>query len=397
MKKILIVDDDTCTRLSMRRLLSEYDVLEAENGEMAIIISQEWQPDLVLLDQMMPHMSGLEVLERIRQLNPLTQFVIVTAQGTVQLAIQTLKKGALDFIVKPFEAYVLLHTVERAFDHIDLIKEKKIVEQEKEELLQELYKFKHDLETVMETRTKECNQGKETIEKLRKAKSTFLAYLSHELRGPVQQVLDTSSSGLERYESTNKEQLKEYFSGIKASGQHLLALMEDLLNLSKLEENKVDYRLESSDINEVLDRALGELKVLCQEGNVRVERQGDQILGRILMDKSKIIQALLNLLSNSIKFSDKERVIFVSLEDHKENVGIVIKDKGVAIPENEIEHFFDPFIYSSPDPARKKGTGLSLFIASKIILDHKGKIWVENNKDGGVTYNIRLPKQSSIL
>jgi CheY-like chemotaxis protein/ElaB/YqjD/DUF883 family membrane-anchored ribosome-binding protein len=233
MKKILIVDDDNCTRLSIKRLLSDYDVIEADNGPAALDLVKQHSPDLILLDQMMPQMDGLEVLKKIKDIDEDLQCVIVTAQGTLQLAVQSLKHGALDFVVKPFESFVLLHTVERALEHVDLMRSKRQVDQEKNTAQSELLHFKEDFEQIMAERTQECQKAREKAEQAYKAELERLANTSQELRTHIQEILRVSQGGAERFQEEAPETLRDYFLEIQGRGDRLLKVLDDLLDQSE--------------------------------------------------------------------------------------------------------------------------------------------------------------------
>ncbi|MCD4780172.1 MAG: response regulator [Candidatus Omnitrophica bacterium] len=392
MKKILIVDDDNCTRLSIKRLLSSYDVIEANHGQAAIELVQKHAPDLILLDQMMPQMDGLEVLKRIKAIDEDIQCVIVTAQGTLQLAVQSLKHGALDFIVKPFEAFVLLHTVERALEHVDLIQSKRKVGQEKEKAQAELLHYKNDLEKIVEERTKECKEAQQKAEKANKAKSEFLANMSHELRTPMHGILSFSKFGVERYQGEKRETLRDYFGEIKSCGDRLLNLLNDLLDLSKLEANKVQYQFNPVCIQDFFQSVVDELKAFSAENGIELKLDGNALTETVNLDKEKMVQALQNLLSNAIKFSAKDKAVVLSAEHRQEHFLIAVQDNGIGIPDEDLDTIFDTFYQSQLTKSKDQGSGLGLSIARKIISDHNGLVWAENNPDGGAIFYILLPK-----
>jgi len=142
-KKILIIDDNDAHRTLMTYALREdYEVVEARNGIKGLEVVKEMNPSVILVDQMMPGMDGLETIKAIGEHNPDLKCIMITAMATIPLAVEALKEGALDFIIKPFDPDVLLHIVKKAFDHIKLVEEWTKAEKEKEEALAELERYK---------------------------------------------------------------------------------------------------------------------------------------------------------------------------------------------------------------------------------------------------------------
>lgn len=148
MFKILIVDDDKSNRKLISGTLKEFQLFEAESGQQALDMLSEVKPDLVLLDQRMPQMDGLATLEAIHKNNPHIICIMITAEGTLRLAVEAMKRGAFDFIVKPFDPFLLIHTVKKAVNFIELIKKNRSLENQWQEALQELVQYKERMEKI---------------------------------------------------------------------------------------------------------------------------------------------------------------------------------------------------------------------------------------------------------
>ncbi|MCA9404951.1 MAG: hybrid sensor histidine kinase/response regulator [Candidatus Omnitrophica bacterium] len=388
-RKILIVDDDRQNRVLLKGILKEFGVEEAECGEDALRILEKEEIDLVLLDQHMPSIDGLRVLDELKKRKLNVYCIMITAEGTVQLAIKAMQKGALDFMIKPLDSQILKHTINKAFNYIDLIKEKKQMEQERAREQEENQKR---LEEEVQIRTEEAVKAKVRAEKANRAKSEFLANMSHELRTPMHGILSFAKFGDERIDKAEKEKLQQYFREIRTSGERLLGLVNGLLDLSKLEAGKVDYDFSDTRLSEVVDQVVKEVTPLYQEKQLEIKVENKETNDLAEIDKDKIFQVVHNLLSNAIKFSPEGSMINLSVFSENGHVDLSVQDSGVGVPREELEEIFDAFSQSSKSKTGAGGTGLGLSIARRIIEDHHGRIWAEPNPEGGTIFRFFVPR-----
>jgi len=231
------------------------------------------------------------------------------------------------------------------------------------------------------------------------AKSEFLASISHELRTPMHSILCFARLGEKRALSKDWDKLESYFKMIVTSGDLLLELLNDLLDLSTLDSMPVCSDFQEHDLGQDVDKIVAEFRAMMDEGNITLSYQ--QPLFPLLSNYNqiRIYQVLRNLLSNAIKFSSPGQEIYIDIgTDHIHLDGAMqpawkvrIVDHGVGIEENQLERVFDKFVQGTNVAKSGKGVGLGLAICKRIIEDHQGKIWVEQNKPFGAVFSFLLP------
>ena len=258
--------------------------------------------------------------------------------------------------------------------------------------------FNDTLQKQVEERTKDLETAKEAAETANQAKSEFLANMSHELRTPLHGILSFASFGMTRYDRISPEKILEYFSQVSQSGKILLALLNDLLDLAKLESGKMNFVFKRDDLHILTTNVIDEFNSLVSEQKLKIGYKNVNLSCPVLeVDANKIKQVLRNLLSNAVKFSPPKSTIEVTLEHKDDWVQISVKDYGVGIPNRELETVFDKFIQSSKTKTGAGGTGLGLSISREIVTAHKGRIWAENSHDGGAIFRFEIPVEVPTL
>jgi len=233
--------------------------------------------------------------------------------------------------------------------------------------------------------------AKREAEASNRAKTEFLANMSHELRTPLHSILSFASFGIKKYTSAKPEKLLDYFNRIKKSGQTLLELLNDLLDLAKLESRRAIFAFEPSNLGILVISVTNELDTLLSERNLSVRHEVSKFDGEVTLDIDKIKQVLRNLLDNAIKFSPEGGIIDVSVCLVGSSVRVSVCDQGPGIPQDELEAVFDKFVQSSKTKTGAGGTGLGLAICDEIIAAHRGRIWAENRPEGGAVFSFEIP------
>ena len=272
------------------------------------------------------------------------------------------------------------------------------------QLTKELKSYQDSLEEKVKLKTAEAVAAKNAAEKANQAKSEFLENMSHELRTPMHGILGYAQLGLSQFEDTESEnnKLYTYFNNIAVSGERLLGLLDNLLDLSKFESGTMELDIVEFDFVPVIELLTHNMSSSLEDKNLQIDFIKRTDKTKIYADKDKISQVLLNLISNAVKFSNENKKIIVSIDDSelKNDLTsevlpatlICVEDKGVGIPVDELTTVFNKFIQSSRTNTHAGGTGLGLAIVKEIIDEHNGKIWVESSIEKGTKFCFLLPR-----
>jgi PAS domain S-box-containing protein len=277
---------------------------------------------------------------------------------------------------------------------------------------EELTRHRDDLAGLVAARTAsadatrlEAERAREAAETANRSKSDFLANMSHELRTPMHAILSFASFGVEKTGRAEREKLLHYFRNIQKSGARLLTLLNDLLDLSKLEAGKMEMQLRETDPAGLIREAAAEAEALANSHGIRIELDAPGQPLAAQLDAARMLQVLRNLLSNAIKFSRPGGTVTIGLQalpavrsgDGCACIEVVIRDQGIGIPEGELEAVFDKFVQSSKTKTGAGGTGLGLAICREIVQAHDGSIHARNNPPPlpGACFTLRLPTRGA--
>lgn len=251
--------------------------------------------------------------------------------------------------------------------------------------------------------------AKEAAEAANRSKSEFLANMSHDLRTPLHIIgglTDIITNRLTKLTQNKNQQnsgslisevmmrkTQTQLSFIKESQQRQLALIDDLLDLAKLESGEIELNIKATNITNLITHEITEIKPIADQNNQKIKLTTSEPSLLLMIDENKISQVIQNLLSNAIKFSNSNCTTTIIVEkNNPKNIRITISDQGCGIPNNERSLIFNKFSQSSETRLNRKGTGLGLAICKKIINLHKGEISCKNNQSIGACFEIILPK-----
>ena len=374
-REILIVDDEEsiCRVLSIALTDSGYQVLTAKNGEEALCIFRERQTPIVLTDIKMPGMDGVQLLRKIKEENPDTEVIMITGHGDMELAIQSLKFDATDFITKPINTEALEIALKRANEKITL--------------KTKLREYTENLEQLVEEKTKRLVEAERLA-----AVGQTVAGLAHAIKN-ITGGLGGGMFVLEKgIELNNQKYLSQGCMMIKGNVTRVHEMALDLLNFAK--ERLPDFQL--CDPNRPAQEAFDLILARGQEHGVKLDIDLDETLKKVWLDPEGIHRCLLNVVTNGIDACSDitssrghGKVLIRSLKREGWAVEYQVIDNGCGMDEETQAKVFQNFFSTKGS----RGTGLGLMITKKIIDEHGGVITLESKKGQGAKVVIRLPER----
>jgi PAS domain S-box-containing protein len=245
----------------------------------------------------------------------------------------------------------------------------------------------------IEKKIEELNIARKAADLANKTKSEFLANMSHELRTPLNGIIGFSQILEIEYERSPDKDFREYFKIIKDNGYHLLDMVNDILDLSKIEANKIEINKRPFDLKNMLKRVADNIFTDTNKAKTKFIIDIETDIGLISGDEIRLKQVIYNLLSNAVKFTDPQKNIGIKAYTENDLIVISVWDEGIGIPENELEKIFNPFEQAKGRKGKSMGTGLGLSISKRLIELHDGSISLESRIGQGSTFTIKLPRR----
>jgi len=374
---ILVIDDEPAALKTLSAALEEmgYRVTTAVNGREALALIRKQPCNIVIADIKLPDISGLEILEAAKELNPETAVIMITGHASVETAVDAINEGAYAYILKPVAMNELETILKNALREQRLLVENR-------ELVESLQQSNKRLE--------EANRA---LGQVSQAKSDFMAKMSHELRTPLNSIIGFSEVLLSNTSPIGQTTHDEFLNYIHVSAKHLLHLIDSILDLSKIESGKMALEPSEFDLAVLLeDVKITVLPMLATKKQVLEIEIGEGI-SSIFADEAKMRQIFLNLISNAHKFTlvgGKIRVICQLETLHLLHCSVI--DNGIGINPQDQQRIFEEFgQVRTSRSAKGRGVGLGLSIAKRLVELHGGKIWVVSEVSHGSTFTFSIP------
>jgi len=381
--KILIIDDEKII-LDLTSIILKnrgFTVLTALDAVVGIELVRSARPDLVLLDYMMPGTDGLTALKEMRKEFPDTYVIMFTGKGSEEIAVELMKAGASDYVLKPFNNQDLVERIDNVLRIRAMEINNRELLKEREKLLEEIAAWNRELEQRVQEKTAALEKAQTEI--VQTEKLAALGYLSagmaHEIRNPLNSIslfVQLLKSGTE-----DKEKL-EYFDKIFKEIDRIDGIMRKLLDASK----RPKYELMSVSVDRLLDTTLEVFKPQTEIHHIVVERDFRRIPPPIQADPTEIEQIFTNLFLNAIHEMQDNGKLTVQLDHDGQNITIRVSDTGKGILKEHLSHIFDPFFST-----KNSGSGMGLAVVRRIVNTYKGKIEVEMSGPTGTTFCVKLP------
>ncbi|ABQ27104.1 hybrid sensor histidine kinase/response regulator [Geotalea uraniireducens] len=381
--RVLIIDDEKVI-LDLTSIILKnrgYTVFTAVDAPSGFEIIDASQPELVLLDYMMPDMDGLTALKEIRRRFPDTYVIMFTGKGSEEIAVELMKAGASDYILKPFNNQDLADRIENVLKIRGIELKNRELLREREMLLAEIEAWNLELEARVQEKSEALQRAQAEI--VQSEKLATLGYLSagmaHEIRNPLNSIslfVQLIKSGMEDLEKL------EYVEKILKEIDRIDGILRKLLDASK----RPKFEIMDVMIDRVIDSTLEIFSPQIELHKIKVERDYRSIPPAIKADPSELEQIFTNLFLNSINEMPLAGTLKVQLNYDAKYIVVRVSDTGKGIPPENIPYVFDPFFTTN-----SRGTGLGLSVVLRIVKNYKGKIEVEKSDASGTTFCIKLP------
>ena len=374
---ILVIDDEEGIREGCRRALEPqgFAVETAATLREGLRKIQDGDFDLVLLDVMMPDGRGIDLLDPIHEKDPDLVSVIITGYATVELAVEAIKRGAYDFISKPFTSDLLLMTVNQGLERRRLSLEARRLQ-------------------AIEQEAAELARAKEEMERLDKFKTAFTLTVAHELRAPVTALQSFLLAMLKGYVAPDQQ--RDILQRAIERTQGLLDLVDDLLNLAAAREELTPPKRKTLSLADSLEEVVPLLRTQAEEKGITFAMEVRQ-RPLVAANPDQVRQLWTNLISNAIKYTPSGRRVTITLDDEGGWAVGTVEDTGIGVAPEDQEKIFEEF-YRTPQAkaVEPRGTGLGLPLVKRIVEAHGGTIEVESALGQGSRFTFRLPVSPAV-
>ena len=355
---VLVIDDEMAIRDACCQALSKdgYRAEAAENAEAGLQRARHLKPDVVMVDLKMPGMGGMELLERIRDIDANIVSIVITGYATIESAVEAMKRNAYDFIAKPFTPDQLRIVIERGLERRRLAIESARLRREKERM-----------------------------------RENFVTLVTHQLRSPLACVKQYLVVILGEYAGEVLSKQKEMIEKASKQVDSLLRLISDWLDISHIDAGNLMKKFEPVDLTLVLSETLQLLVPLANARKVTINSNLHDDIPMVQGDRESLKQAFTNLISNGIYYNREGGTVTVSTRENEGDLVLEICDTGIGISRDNLHFIFEEFFrVKNEETRRTSGSGLGLPIAKRIIEAHDGAISVASEVGKGTTFRVAL-------
>ena len=386
---ILYVDDEFNNIVVFESsFFKSFKIYTAQSAKEALSLLEKEDIHILITDQRMPEMSGIELLEVVTSQYPDITKMILTAYSDVDVVMQAVNKcGISQYILKPWDRRDLKMTIENAWT-------RHFLKSENAQLVEALKQANYDLEEKVKKRTGELNKKNERLMEINAFKDRLFSIISHDVRTPLLslEVYLDMITNFQRALSVDK--IETYSRKMKAYLQDLQALLDSLLQWSLVDGSSLEGKITEVDLDQIIKSAISINKASADQKNIEIDYKKAAV--SILADVNMMHVVLRNLINNAIKFTNRDGSISIEVEAKDAVVDIAIKDTGIGIPQETLSSLFDSMQFiSTKGTESENGVELGLKLCRELIALQSGKIAVESCQGNGTTFIVSVPQATS--
>ncbi|MBN1662204.1 MAG: hybrid sensor histidine kinase/response regulator [Deltaproteobacteria bacterium] len=355
---ILVIDDEEPLRDGCKQTLerSGYVVMTAGNGDEGINLAREHKPDLAFIDLKMPGMSGMEIIDILYRDIPDIVLIMITGYAAIDSAVEAIKKGAYDYLPKPFSPDQLRTVTRRGLDYRGL-----------------------------KIEARHLREDKERMEK------AFITFVSHEMRSPLVVVQQSIESIKIMAGDRLGADVKEVIERCETRVQRLQEMIEHWLDISRVEGGNIAQNKVPLSLAGIIAKSAEEMAPVCQAKGITLEIHAPDDLKKINGDEESLVRVFTNIIGNATKYTPEGGKITVSARADEHYANVAISDTGKGIPPDKLPFIFDPFYRVKGKQEVHQGSGLGLTFCKRIMDAHNGKIEALSKEGEGTTIMLKFP------
>ena len=385
---LLIIDDEIDIIKALERLFRrKYNVFSTTSPQEALRIMEREEIQVVLSDQRMPGMTGVDFFTRIKDMYPDTMKLILTGYTDIESVIGAINKGQVfRYVKKPWEPDDLDMIVREAFEKSELMADNRM-------LMNELRLMNLTLEEKVRNRTVELELLNQRLKDMNQEKNRYIGMVAHDLRNPIGVAAVYSDLLLDEYDTTPREDQLQYIGQINESCYFSLDLIREFLDASKIEAGIFDLRIERKEYIEFVKDIIHQNEHFARTKSQKIRLDSSFEKLEACFDANKMQQVLNNLLSNAMKYSHPNTEIKVRVSVDGNMIITHVVDQGLGVPKEEYSKMYQPFQTTSVKPTgNEKSFGLGLTLVKKIVEAHEGKVWFESEVNKGSIFSFSFPQ-----
>jgi two-component system, sensor histidine kinase and response regulator len=366
--RVLVVDDEPGIRAGVERVLRkmsvgvpeveqeiQFSVSEAETGEEALAIIDSAPPQILLLDNKLPGISGMEVLEQVAPRNLDMLIIIITAYASIETAVRATKQGAYDFLPKPFTPADLRNTIQKTTRHFII-----------------------------------SRQARQLAAEKRKVRFQFISVLAHELKAPINAIEGYLNILRDRDALPDEQTYADFINRCCTRTEYMRKMINDLLDMTRIESGERKRDIAKCDVAEVARTALETVKPEADTRDIALNLDVPAPV-EIMADRAELEIILNNLVSNAVKYNRDGGSVDVRVKRENETVVISVSDTGIGMTEAESAKLFNDFVRIKNAKTKKiLGSGLGLSTVKKLAAMYHGDIRLESEPDRGSTFTVEI-------